>query len=736
VLAGLGRQLARRAGLVVVGWVLLVALGFATAAGLVTGEGVFDRLSNGAPQVPGESKDGLDLLARTAPAGNTVFLLLDGVDPADPALRQAITEARADVAAIDGVLTVQDPYAPDGPTPSPYLAADGRAVLVAVALRRDLPDAAAVEAAVDRRLETVAPAGARVLIGSNSKIFNEITGQVREDLSRGELIALPVSLLIMVVVFGGFIAAGMPLLGALASIAGALASLLGVSYLIDLDASVVNIVSVLGLGLCIDYGLLVVSRYREELRALGIGPHDGLPRAQRSVALAATMASAGRTVLFSALTVAISLTGLLVFSSPFLQAAGAAGVSVVLVALLVALTLVPALIVLAGKRLARPGLLTRIPGLLRRFGDVAPPEGFFSRLARRVQRRAALVVIAVLVVLAALALPALGMRMVSSGVDLLPASSGQRQLFDQLDHRFPLVASPGVTVVTRLPAAEAATWAQSLATLPGVAGVSPPQERPGPDGPLQVIGVRPAGDDASDAARQLVREVREHRPDAPTWVTGSSALLVDFLDGTKQRAPYAVALVVLATFVLLFLMTGSVLVPLKALLMNVASLGASFGVVVWVFQDGHLRGLLGFTPVGGIETTLPSLLLAFGFGLAMDYEVFLLSRIKELYDSGVPNDEAVARGLQRSGRIITSAALVVVVVFAGFVFGDLLIIKETGLALAVAVAVDATLVRILLVPATMTLLGEWNWWAPGPLRRLHARFGLREAEAPVPPAAP
>jgi RND superfamily putative drug exporter len=435
------------------------------------------------------------------------------------------------------------------------------------------------------------------------------------------------------------------------------------------------------------------------------------------------MATAGRTVLFSALTVAISLTGLLVFSSPFLQAAGAAGVSVVVVALLVALTLVPALIVLAGARLARPGLLTRIPGPLRRFGDVAPAEGFFSRLARRVQRRAVTVVAVVLVVLVGLALPALGMRMVNSGVDLLPASSQQRQLFDGLADRFPLAASPSISVVTRMPAAEAAAYARTIATRPGVAEVGPPQER---RGGLQVIGVSPDGDEASDTARAVVRELRDHRPAAPVWVTGNSALLVDFLDATKARAPYAVALVVVATFVLLFLMTGSVLVPVKALLMNVVSLGASFGVVVWVFQDGHLSGPLQFTPVGGIETTLPSLVLAFGFGLAMDYEVFLLSRIKELHDSGVPNDEAVARGLQRSGRIITSAALVVVTVFAGFMFGELLIIKETGLALAVAVAVDATLVRILLVPATMTLLGDWNWWAPGPLRRLHARFGVSE----------
>jgi RND superfamily putative drug exporter len=249
---------------------------------------------------------------------------------------------------------------------------------------------------------------------------------------------------------------------------------------------------------------------------------------------------------------------------------------------------------------------------------------------------------------------------------------------------------------------------------------------------VRVAGSRTAGgltvpDLTSDAARAVVRALQDRKqPGEPVYVTGRAAFVDDFLDDVTMHAPRAAAVVVLATFVLLFLLTGSVLVPVKALLLNVVSLGASFGVLVWGFQQGHLEGLLGFTSTGGIETVIPVLLVALGFGLSMDYEVFLLSRIKEFRDAGMSNDAAVAAGLQRSGRIITSAALVIVVVFAGFAAGELLVIKQTGVGLAVTVAVDATLVRLVLVPATMTVLGEWNWWAPAPLRRLHDRLGLRE----------
>jgi RND superfamily putative drug exporter len=742
VLSALGRLINRFPLRFVAVWVVLVVAGLAAASG-AAGESLFERLQPGdAPQVSSEARTGQQKLTASAPGGSTAQLLLDGVDPASPAVRAEVERVTGQLRARPDVLAVRSPYTPgpDGrpapdPAASPLVSADRRAVLVTVQLRRDLSresERAAV-ADVTSLLDVSARRvpGATALTGSVRGLTDEITGQVSRDLRTGEEVALPVSLVIMIVVFGGFLAAGLPLLGALASIAGALAALLAFSYVIDLDSSVVSVVTVLGLGLCIDYGLLLTSRYREELR---IRPDGALER---------TLATAGRTVLFSGLTVAVSLAGLMVFSATVLRAVGAAGVSVVAVALLVALTLVPALLTLAGPRLARPGMTQRLPvirRLGRRLGDVAPEHGVFSRLASTIQRRPIVPLLAVLGALAVLAIPVLQLRLVSSGVALLPRTAPSRQLFDQVAARFPAANAPAVTVVSEWSPERLAQWAatEGVASIPGVTAVDPVRVQENGEERVSVLGVRVAGartaggltvpDPASDQARSVVHVLQERKQAGdPVWVTGQAAFVDDFVDDVKARAPFAAGVVVLATFVLLFLLTGSVLVPLKALVLVVVSLGASLGVLVWGFQQGHLEGLMSFDSTGGIETLIPVLIVALGFGLSMDYEVFLLARIKELRDAGLPNDQAVAAGLQRSGRIITSAALVIVVVFLGFAAGELLVIKQTGIGLAVTVAVDATLVRLILVPATMTLLGEWNWWAPGPLRRLHARLGLREA---------
>jgi RND superfamily putative drug exporter len=771
VLPALGRLIAGRARWFVLTWALLVGLGFAAATGALGSQSLFDRLQAAdAPQVPGESLDGLTLLQAADTSGPTVHLLLDGVDPASTRLRDLVVAAAAELAAIEGVVDVAHPYRtqtePTGPTeptrptevgraPSPLVATDGHAVLVTVSLAGQLPDETrqAAPDAVATRLAELGIAvrdtepAARPTVGSVGMLVDEINSSVESDLRRGEAIALPVSLLVMVLVFGGLLAAGLPIVGAVASIGGGLACLLGFSHAIELDSSVPSVVSVLGLGLCIDYGLLLVSRFREELRRLiatgpvglrddgdGSGADGQMSPAPEQVATALerTLGTAGRTVLFSAVTVAASLAGLLMVNASILRAVGAAGVSVVVVALLVALTLVPALIAMAGGRLIRPGVLTRVPvlaRLARRLGDVAPAQGAFSRLASRVQRRPILVIIGVVAVLVVAAVPVLSIRLVSTGIALLPTSSAQRQLFEAMETRFPAsTQAPILVVAPGTPPAAVDAWARtSVDGLPGVASVDPARVVGTGPTAVTVLGVRTATPAQSDQARAVVRRVRGVRPAFTAFVTGESAAVADFSTGIVARAPYAIGLVVLVTFVLLFAMTGSILVPLKALAMNVVSLGASFGVLVWVFQLGHLESLLGFSSAGGIDTTVPALALAFAFGLSMDYEVFLLSRIKEYRDQGHPNDAAVRHGLQRSGRIITSAALVVVIVFAGFVAGRLLVIKQVGVALAVAVAVDATLVRMLLVPATMTLLGEWNWWAPGPLRRLHERFGVRES---------
>lgn len=749
LLERLGRAEARHARSITAVWVVVVALAFAVALGGFGGGSLFERLSSGEPSVPGETHTGRQLLDARATSGDRVLMMLDGVDPTAPQVQQRVRQVSEQVAAVPGVQSVDSPYtAPQGlrsPQAQAFLSTDGHGLLVVATLKPHLAGGVA-GTAVDRSEKLLGDAarglpGATAQVGGVNQLVRDITHQVEVDLRTGEGVALPISLVVMVLVFGGFLAAGMPLAGAIASIGGALASLYGFSRVIDLDATVVNVVTILGLGLCIDYGLLIVSRFREELhdleaadldaagvRATDIRITDSDPGGRRAVevALGRTVAHAGRTVLFSALIVGISLSGLLFFQPTILRALGAAGVSAVAVALLVALTFVPAMIGLAGHRLVQPGLPTRVPGLralLRRLGDVAPSEGVFSRLALRVQRHPWWVALGVVAVLLALAAPALSLRMTSSGTALLPKGADQRVFFDRLHQKYPALADPEITVVARTDVAQLRTWAATVAAVPGVASVVPPERL----GDLSVLGVRVKGSDSTGAtATDVVRHLRAHRPDFPTWVVGQAAGEIDYSAAIRRQAPVAGGVVVLATFVLLFLMTGSVLVPVKALIMNIVSLGASLGVLVMVFQEGHLERVLAFTSTGAIESTIPPLVLAFGFGLAMDYEVFLLSRIKEEHDHGRDNDGAVVHGLQRSGRIITSAALLVVIVFAGLIAGQLLVVKQTGVALATAVAIDATLVRMLLVPATMTLLGEWNWWAPAPLRRLHARFGVQE----------
>jgi len=718
-------------------WSILTIAGFAAATGAF-GEGLFARLNAGEATVASESTTGREILNAASTAGASLSLIVQGAATTDPAVAGRVTAATRDLLAIPGVAQVVNPLVArggrSGPAAAALTAKDGTGFLVSATLEPDLAKAEQTAAltAAQARLTTLsgdisrAVPGASGQVGGGTLLFDAITGQVEKDLVRGELIALPVSLLVMVLVFGGFLAAGMPVAGAVASIGGALATLLGFSYLIDLDAAVVNVVTVLGLGLCIDYGLLIVSRYREELRRHLGERTTRSTRQARTDALVQTMSTAGRTVLFSGVTVAISLSGLLLFEARILRAVGAAGVSVVVVALLVALTLVPALLALAGGRMVRPGLLSRIPGLRRltnRFGDIAPPEGFFSRLARWTQRRPWLVVGGVLLILGILAAPALRMELRSSGAQLLPPSAPDRQFFDTLAEQYPASGIPTIQVVGETTPQAMASLATSISGMDGVELVPPPRAVGDQHAVVSVFMADP--DPGSIQAKDVVAAIRADRPDYPIWVTGQTAALMDFTHALATQAPAAIAVVVLATFVLLFLLTGSILVPIKALLINVVSLGASLGVLVWVFQDGHGESVLGFRSTGGIETIIPILVVALGFGLAMDYEVFLLSRIKEFRDNGLENDEAVVAGLQRSGRIITSAALIVVLVFSGFVAGELLVIKQTGVALAVAVAIDATLVRCLLVPATMTLLGEWNWWAPAPLRRLHDKLGLR-----------
>jgi len=704
-----GRFCCRRRWAVLLGWAVIVVTGVLASAP------VFDELSGGGGSQRFESVQGGDILASNAQYGGRLVGLVDDVKIADPQVRVAILAASREIARMPDVGRAVDPY-----TGARFglLATDGRAGLIVVDLARELRTDAAVDT-VSARLRAISgqvPGGATVTLGGPLLLNHEVNEQVRRDTERAELISLPITLVVMVVIFGGFLAAGLPLLGALVSIAGAFACLLGFGTFLTLDPNTVPVATLLGLGLSIDYSLLIVSRFREE-RAAGLDVPAAVER---------TSATAGRTITFSALTVAVCLSTLFVFDDPTFRAFGAAGVAVAMVALLAALTLVPALLAVIGGRIR-----------VRR--TAAAERGFFSRLAGAVQRTPWPVALGVAGLLLAAGIPLLSVRLQNGDANLLPESLESARVQRNITVRFPGAGTEPITVLAE------ASPAQLDGYLASLRGAVPDSDivdvsAADPVGPrYSRADIVPAGASQGDTAQRLVHTLREQRPAGfRTWVTGDAAFLVDFKAMVVGTLPWAFALIAVAALVLLFLMTGSVMVPLKALVMNTVSLGATFGALVWVFQEGHLESALGFTSPGAIETWVPVLVFVFAYGLSMDYEVFLLSRIKELYDAGYRNDEAVRRGLQRSGRIITSAALLIVIVFVGFATGQMLGIKELGFALTTAIVVDVTLVRCLLVPATMTLLGDLNWWAPRPLRRLHARIGLREQATaePAPAAQP
>lgn len=720
----LGGAAARHPIITLVSWAILLVVAVGAALVGVTGENLFDRLRSGAPTAEGESTRADEALSGDDEQRESFTLLVYGVDPADP---------RAVAIGVRVADTIDDlpdalPAAPFGLPPDvarPLLAADGDGFLVTATVEGvdgGEPDAATVDrtlaalqgAAADYR---AAFSDAVVEVGGTSLLVESIISTSENDLRRGETVALPIALLVMLVVFGGVIAAGVPLVGAGAAIAGGLGMLFGFTHVTDIDTTVVNVVTAVGLGLSIDYGLLLVSRFREERQ-----------RHELNEAIAVTTATAGRTVVYSGITFAVASLGLLVFEPTMVRAVGLGALAVTLIALASALTLIPALLALAGDRIARPGLLTRIPAIGRvitRFGDVAPEEGFFSKLTRRVQRRPALVTIACALVLVLLGSPLASLRLANTSIDAIPPSSSQYPFVQALIEHFPAASSPRVALVTET-RDDGESWGAAAADLPGVEAVEPTIERG--DAWLTVLRVDPR--DGID----LVHAVRDQRAElqaeglGPGWVTGIDARTVDLSESLLDGAPWAALILAIGTIVLLFLMTGSLVIPLKALVASALSLGASIGVLVWGFEMGNFSGIMGFDPanVHGVDVLVLLLTFTFGFGLAMDYEMFILARITEQVRAGVPVREAIARGLQRSGRIITSAALIIIVVFAGFATGDLMVIKQLGTALAVAVLLDATLVRCLLVPAFMTWQRRILWWAPRWMSRLHARFGLSD----------
>jgi uncharacterized membrane protein YdfJ with MMPL/SSD domain len=701
MLERLGRVAYRRRWLV-----LAAALAFLAVAG-AWGTGVFARLTSGGFDDPG-SQSARAAAVAAADLGRDdadVVVLYRSEERTvdDPTYRQAVTGTLAALPpdAVERTVSWFSTRAPG------LVSTDRHATYAVLTLRGDEQERVD---ALERIEDRLAAPGLETRVGGGTTVGRDIGERVSEDIARAETLSMPILLVLLVLVFGTVVAAALPLAIGVVAILGAFTALHVLSLFTEVSVFSVNVVTILGLGLAIDYGLFVVGRYREEL-ARGLDTEAAIVR---------TMATAGRTVAVSGLTVAVSLSGLLIFPQVFLRSMGAGGIAAVLIAVVAALTVLPALLAVLGRRIEALPVRRRRPRL-------HADTGAWARLARSVMRRPVLYAAGVVAVLLLLGLPFL--RVTFGGIDAraLPAGTESRQVAEVLDRDFPANATSPIQAVVTQPAADPAAlaaWVGEARTVPGVTSATVVGQRAG----TAQVDLGFAGDPMSADARAVVDRVRAlpPPPGGTVLVGGDTAVLSDLLASLGRLLPYMALIVAGATVLLLFLAFGSVVLPVKALLMNALSLTASFGAIVWIFQDGHLSGLLDFTPTGTLEATQPILVLAIVFGLSMDYEVFLMSRIRERYVATGDNTAAVAAGLQRTGGIITTAALLLVVVIGAFSLSGITFIKLIGVAMAIAIVVDATVVRALLVPASMRLLGRWNWWAPAPLRRLHDRIGLRE----------
>ncbi len=619
-------------------------------------------------------------------------------------------QLRAVVARIERDRSIaQTSSALSDPRPSsPLVSRDGRSSFVAAYLR-DGADGEETGTRIQDALED----RPGVLVGGGAIAGPVVGDQVSEDLAKAEMLAFPLLFLLTLVVFRGAVAALLPLFVGLLTIMTTFLGLRLFNEATALSIFALNLAIGLGLGLAIDYSLFVLSRYREEMERDGPGRE----------ALMRTLRTAGRTVVFSSLTVAAAMLSLLVFPQRFLYSMAISGSLTALSAGLISLVALPALLMLLGAR------VDALAPKRWRHREVLTQRGFWYRLSHGVMRRPVLVAVTTSAVLLAAGIPFTRIQFTGVDASVLPDSAIPKQVDTALRTEFPPGRTSPLHVAVNAGENSAdmlARYARRLAARDDVAAV----ERPSYLGnETWLVTVAPSAGALEKRSLDLVRAIRASPPEAGQGaprVAGESARFVDQRAGLAHRLPLAIAVLAITTLLILFVMTGSVVLPFKALLMNVLGISAAFGVLVLVFQDGRLEGLLGYTSQGALEITQPLVLLAIVFGLSTDYGVFLLTRIKEARDAGATNEEAVAIGLQRTGRIVTAAALLLVVALGAFATSQIVFIKQLGVGAAVAVLIDATIVRALLVPALMKLLGERNWWAPAPLARLHARLRLGE----------
>lgn len=721
----LGRLIARnRRTIAIMGIVQFVLLA-------VIGAGGVSQLSLSRWEVPGsESFEAGRLLARQFDAASPTLVLLvtagsGSVD--DPAVREAGLALTAELAAEPAVRQA-DSYWLRGGSPT-LRSEDGRQALILVSLNGTVTEARTALAELSPRY--MRDDGLlQVEVGGQDEIFRQAAALARQDFVRAELIILPGVALLLFLVYRRFRATALTIFTGLYAMVGTLAGLAGIVAFTEVSTFALNLALVMGLGLGIDYGLFMITRFREELAA-GRSVEEAVIR---------TAGTAGRTVLFSGVTVAAACAVLFVFPFPFLQSFAWTGMLVVLFGLIGSIVILPAWLAILGDRLAR-----------RRGAPAAGPgvrPGRWSRYARQVMKRPGLYAASAAAVLLLLASPVLGLRFGLPDHRVLPPDASSRVVEDQKNANFAAEETDAIRVVAPSVADPAsmtkaiADYAARLSRIDGIVQVDSLagsyadgrlvlepngwHERFAGSGGGTFWNVIPSGEAIGERASEIVREVRAAEAPFDVLVGGYPADLTDFRDALLERVPPAIALIFAATFILLFLMTGSLLLPLKATVLNMLSLTIMFGALVWVFQEGNLAGLLGFTPAGSVEPSIPILMFCIAYGLSMDYEVFILSRIKEEYERSGDLEHAVAAGLQKSGSLVTTAAGILAFTFAAYAFGDVVFLKMLGVGMTLAILVDATLIRAVLVPAFMKLAGRANWWLPRPLRAVYDRFGISE----------
>ncbi len=704
--------------------ILLAGVAVVLAAGGY-GAGVFDSLSDGGFDDPG-SEAAKELALERETFGNRSIDVVaiyssDELTVTDPEFRAEVEDVLAGLpdgltASVTDYWTAQDPSMVSG---------DGHSVQVLISMAGETQDEMSGNYE-ELRPDLVADGDLETDIAGSWAVYGDVGEIVSEDLARAEALSLPIVLILSLLIFGSVVAALMPVMVGAIAVVGALAVVRVITGATDVSVFSINVITLLGMGLAIDYALFVISRFREELGKL---PLDD-PDASRT-AITKTMQTAGRTVLFSGLTVAAAMSSLLVFPQNFLRSLGYGGIAAVVVAMLAALTVLPAVLRLLGRRIDGG----RLPWRRHRPVVVENDHGAWARLAHSVMRRPVVYLSVIVIALLALASPFLGVKWGSVDYRVLPDDAPAHVAAQKLNDDFGPERSTAQLLVRGADDAGVDDVVTAAQAVPGVVDVRPVEAA----GDTTLLRATWEGNSQSESSQRIVEDLRAIDAEgASLLVGGLTADTVDLLDSVGSHLPWMGLIVVGVMLLLLFLAFGSVVLPVKAVLMNALSITASFGIVTWIFADGNLEGLLGFTSSGFLDATQPILMLAILFGLSMDYEVFLLSRVREQWDRTHDNTLSVAIGVQKTGRIITSAAVLLAVVIGAFGTSGIVFMKMIGVGMLVALLLDATVVRALLVPATMKLLGDWNWWAPAPMRRWWERHGFREeeAEAAVVPRQP